>query len=240
MKRVFFLLALIFVNTSLISTSYASDVPIPDDIIDVCLNQDPNFDERCYEILCHTYHESVSDDQRCTPTNLKPGPPLQETFKEECNGQWNDRFCAIIQCANDPENIRCSMIWTPEPVGPSRVLEKVCAEKLDDGTYYLKSCEDIELVIDLAKKLCEEHSFLCTPRADCGLDCPDPLLPYELADILLTMNMYERLVKIEQKTDSIKIDTVPLPEDKLNAALVLAGIAAAGSIGAIIFSSRRR
>lgn len=49
-----------------------------------------------------------------------------------------------------------------------------------------------------------------------------------------------KMTQLQADIDTLKIDTAPLPEDKLNLALVLSGIAAAGSIGAVIISSRRR
>lgn len=142
-------------------------------------------------------------------------------------------------------------------------LEIICHENPDD----LRCTEPIELpstpvsAEDIENLFCEQNPDLCPFEDPFPLDLPeiDPCLadgcPYPwaieyygiiLQQAQLTMLEKElpilddKITQIQNNIDTLKIDTVPLPEDKLNVVIVLAGIAAAGSIGAVIVSSRRR
>lgn len=150
-----------------------------------------------------------------------------------CLDNPEENGCLEIICHENPDDVRCVEIieFPSEPLDAEALEELFCEQNPD---------------------LCPfEDPFPVTiPEINPCLDdgCP---YPWNLGDFVyygtllqqaqLTM-LGKELPILEDKITQMQrdIDIVSLSEYKLNVALILAGIAATGSIGTAILSSRRR
>ena len=146
-----------------------------------------------------------------------------------CLDNPEEAGCLEIICHENPSDFRCNVIALP-----------------DDRVTF-----DREYIVAL---FCEQNPKFCPfedpfpipiPVPDpCLVDgCPWPWLVLYYGTLVEQVQFAElgdKITVLQTDIDTLKIDTVPLPEDRINIAIVLAGIAAIGSITAAGFAVRRR
>lgn len=156
---------------------------------------------------------------------------IPQAVIDACANQWDDEWCREnVLCHEAPQNPRCS----PMRDGPSSGLPT--------------SAEDIKAIF------CKQNPEFCPfvdpfpielPELDpCLADgCPFPF-PYAYYNAILQNAQFtvldDKITVMQNDIDTLKIDTVPLPEDKLNIAIGLGVIASIGAVTAAGLAFRRK
>jgi len=154
---------------------------------------------------------------------------IPQAVIDACEGHWDNEWCREnVLCHEAPQNPRCN--GTVERLSPPSSVSEVEAIFCEQNPEFCPF---------------EDPFPLTLPDLDpCLADgCPFPF-PYAYYNTLVqnaqVTVLDDKITVMQNSIDTLKIDTVPFPEDKLNLAIGLGVIASIGAVTAAIFSSRRK